>query len=271
MKIGVFDSGRGGLVILKALLESPLGRYDFAYFGDTANLPYGARSRRLIYRCALGCVDRLFRVDDCALVVVACNTASIAALRKIQREYLPDNFPDRRVLGVVIPTLETVSDRGFRRVGLIATASTIRSRVYEEELAKLNPDARLTALATPLIVPLAENGGDRYAPEVIADYMEFFRGADLEALVLGCTHYPLYGGLISRQIDRVTGRHVEIIGQDAVIPEKLADYLRRHPEIESRLGRGAARAFMVSDISDTYENAAARMFGGGIRLELACL
>ena len=265
MKIGVFDSGLGGLVIMRALLER-LGRYDFAYFGDTANLPYGARSTPYIYRCARRCVDRLFREDDCALIVVACNTASIAALRKLQREYLPENFPDRRVLGVVIPTLEEVRDRKFSRLGLIATASTVRSRVYEEELAKINPTARLTPVSTPLLVPLIENGGDKYAPAVVADYMEAFRGADMEALILGCTHYPRYRSLIAREAARVTGRPVAVLSQDEIIPAKLEDYLRRHPEVESRVGRSRTRTFAVSDLTEVYRSAAINLFGDDLRL-----
>ncbi|MCL1785756.1 MAG: glutamate racemase [Alphaproteobacteria bacterium] len=257
MKIGVFDSGLGGLVMTKAVF-GPLGHYDFAYLGDTAYLPYGARSKEKIYERTRKGVDWLMRVKDAALVIIACNTASIAALQRIQREWLPANFPDRRVLGIVVPTIEEAADAN--NIGLIGTVSTVASGVYESELLKIAPNRRFRAVATPLLVPLIENGGDKYAKEIISDYLAPI--ADVETLVLGCTHYPVYKGLIRRILPRA-----RIISQDEVLPPKLADYLRRHPEIEGRLSRGAGRFFGITDMTRGYIAAAEQLFGRAIEIE----
>src|SRR5579859_3847056 len=130
MKIGIFDSGLGGLVIAKSIIKR-LPAYDYVYLGDTANVPYGSRGQAEIFRLTRRAVRRLFE-DGCQLVIVACNTASTNALRKIQQEFLPKNFPDRRVLGVIIPTLESI-DANHRRIGVIGTKATIKSGIYKKE------------------------------------------------------------------------------------------------------------------------------------------
>ncbi|GHU02081.1 glutamate racemase [Alphaproteobacteria bacterium] len=259
MKIGVFDSGLGGLIITRALTDA-LGRYDFAYLGDTAHLPYGSKSNAAIYSLTLRCVDRLFSVHDCKLVVVACNTATIVALRKLQQEYLPARFPDRRILGIVIPTLESAALRGFRHVGVIATEATVRAGVYQDEMRKLNPAVRVSQLATPLLVPLIENDGDRYAEPVVRDYLAWFADKDIDALLLGCTHYPHYKDMVAR----VLGPGVAVLSQDEIVPASLADYLRRHPEIEECLGRRGGRRFGVTDLTDSYARQARRIYGADI-------
>lgn len=253
MKIGIFDSGMGGLVILNAILAH-LGQYDYVYFGDTANLPYGSRSTDMIYNHTKNAMDFLLGVQDCALVIIACNTASIAALRKLQQEYLPHKYPDHRILGVVVPTMEEIAKRNLSCVGLVATGTTINSGVYAQELAKIS-DATVISLATPLLVPLIENGGEKYAAEIITDYVKCFDNTGIQAIVLGCTHYPVYKKLFAE----ISG--LPIISQDEIIPDRLADYLGRHQEIESRLDKNAARKFFVSDINAGYESMANRITG----------
>ena len=161
---------------------------------------------------------------------------------------------------MVVPTLEAVAAGGYVNVGLIATSSTIRSGVFERELEKLNPDMRLKSVAAPLLVPLIEEGGDKYAPDVLRDCLAPL--ADVEALVLGCTHYPKYKAL-AREI--LPG--AKIISQDEILPQSLADYLARHPEIESRLGRGGQRSFSLTDETPGYSAAAARLFGRLVELD----
>ena len=258
MKIGIFDSGLGGLIMTKALVQA-LPEYDHVYVGDTANLPYGARSIEQVRQLTTRCVDWLFREQNCALVVIACNTATIAALEYLQSGYLSENFPDRRVLGVVAPTMETVAADGFERVGLIATEATVKSGVYESELRKLAPGISVKSLATPLLVPLIENSGDKYAPAVIADYMEPF--ADVQALVLGCTHYPHYRKLFAQQLP-----HAKIISQDEIIPAAVSAYLERHKELAAKLTRGGGRFFGITDITGSYASQAERIFGGTINI-----
>ena len=256
MKIGIFDSGLGGLIMTKALIQA-LPQYDHVYLGDTANLPYGARSAEQVCALTTRCVNWLFREQDCALVLIACNTATIAAIKHLQTEYLPANFPSRFILGIVSPTVEAVAAGGFARVGLVATEGTVRSGVYEQELRKLSPGTSIKSLATPLLVPLVENGGDKYAPAVIADYVAPL--ADVEALVLGCTHYPHYKEIFARQLP-----NAKIISQDEIIPAVLSDYLAQHKDLEATLSRGGSRFFGVTDITGSYASQAERIFGGKI-------
>ena len=264
--IGVFDSGLGGLIVTKALIEA-MPQYSFSYLGDTKHVPYGPRSQEAIYGFTRDCVDFLFRRRNCAIVIIACNTASIAALRRLQQEYLRANFPERRILGVVIPTMEYVASKGAGSAGLLATDSTVRSGVYDAELAKLDPGTRLVSVAAPLLVPLIENDGGRFAGPIVREYLENFRGTDIESIILGCTHYPYLEGLIRDEAAAVIGRPVEIISQTRIIPESLGDYFARHPEIERKLARGGARSFAVTDVTESYRAQAARLFGGEIEIE----
>jgi glutamate racemase len=261
MNIGVFDSGLGGLIMAKALTDM-FPQYGLAYLGDTLHVPYGSRSSDTICGFTRACVDYLFRARDCALVIIACNTASIAALRKLQREYLPENFPGRRILGVVIPTLEEVIKKGHKRAGLLATASTVASGIYGRELEKLDGDIRLFSVSAPLLVPLVENDGDRFAPPVVESYLEKFKGEDIDALILGCTHYPHYKGLIRGMMPGV-----DVISQDEIIPTSLKEYLERHPEIEKVLSRKGGRFFGITDVTPTYMKQASAMFGHEISVE----
>ena len=265
MKIGTFDSGLGGLIMTKALIQA-LPEYDHVYLGDTANLPYGARSAEQVCALTTRCVDWLFRRQNCALVVIACNTATIAALEYLQGEYLPKNFPDRRIFGIVTPTTEAVASGGFKRVGIVATEGTVRSGVYERELKKLIPDISVTQLATPLLVPLVENGGDKYAPAVIDDYMEALE--DVDALVLGCTHYPHYKKLFAKRLP-----HAKIISQDEIIPEVLSSCLAlaENRELDVKFSRSGGRFFGITDITGSYATQAERIFGQKIDISSVIL
>jgi glutamate racemase len=265
MNIGVFDSGLGGLVITKALVEAmPL--YSFSYLGDTKHVPYGDRSTETVYGFTRACVDFLFRRRNCAIVIIACNTASIAALRRLQREYLPENFPGRRILGVVVPTMEYVVGRNVKSAGLLDTDSTVRSGVYERELAKLAPGIRLVSVAAPLLVPLIENGGERFARPVVREYLESFRGSDIDSIILGCTHYPFLEEMIRDEAANIFARPVDIISQARIMPASLETYLARHPEIESLLSTDGRNSFAVTDITDSYRAQAEKLFGKKIEI-----
>jgi glutamate racemase len=179
----------------------------------------------------------------------------------LQKEYLPKHFPDRHVIGIVSPTVQAVAAGDFKRVGLIATEGTIKSAVYETELSGLAPEIEVTPLATPLLVPLIENGGDKYAPAVIADYMQSFTNAqslaDVHALVLGCTHYPHYKEIFAQCLPGVT-----IISQDEIIPEILSAFFTERKETEEKLGRGGGRFFGITDAAGSYAAQGQRIFGG---------
>lgn len=175
MKLGVFDSGLGGLLIARAIRET-LPDVDMVYFGDTLHLPYGNRSVEAIYAYSRNAMDFLF-AQDCQLVVTACNTVSASALRPLQQVYLPARFPDRRILGVVVPTLECCLDRGYKNLGVIATHHIVRSGIYAAELTKLDPAIKIHQQATPLLVPMIENDGMKWIRPVLEEYLApFWRG-----------------------------------------------------------------------------------------------
>lgn len=254
MRLGVFDSGLGGLVIAKAVRRE-LPRHDMLYLGDTLHVPYGSRSRDVIFDFTRQAVDYMFR-QDCGLIVVACNTASASALRRIQQEYLPDRYPDRRVLGVIVPTLETAMEKGYRRLGLIGTSHIVQADIYRLELQKLDPEIRIFQQAAPLLVPMIEQGGMKWIRPVLESYLEPLLAQDIDCLLLGCTHYPYLKDMIREMIPA----SVDILSQDEIVPAKLADYLRRHPEIDGSLSKTGKTEFAVTDLTDSYRETMRRVY-----------
>ena len=262
MKIGIFDSGLGGLVIAKSIRHA-IPDTCILYFGDTLHLPYGNRSFEAIYEYSKRAVEFLFE-QDCALIIVACNTVSANALRKLQQEYLPQSpYSERRILGVVVPTLECAIDRGYKNLGLIATNYTITSNIFEYELQKLDPEITLIQKNTPLLVPLIENDGTEWIPAVLERYLKPFKEKGIDALILGCTHYPF----LKKQIKAALGQGIEVLSQDEIIPDKLTDYLRRHEEIGSKLSMNGDIQFTVSDLTKGYRNAAGQIYGENIEIK----
>lgn len=260
MKIGVFDSGLGGLAIAQSII-SRLPEYDYLYLGDTKRVPYGNRSQEAIHEFVSEALDYLFD-NDCQLVILACNTASAEALRKSQQHYLPTRYPERRVLGVLIPAAEAAIERLSRgRIGVIATASTVDSSSYENEIKRLAPEAQVFSQATPLLVPLVENDGMKYVDHVLRDYLEPFIESGFDALILGCTHYCHIKEAVRGMVS------CPVISQDEVVPDKLADYLLRHPEIESKLSRKMSRQFHVTDLPPGYPDLVKRLSGSDLPLE----
>jgi len=266
-KIGIFDSGLGGLFILKSILKT-LPDYDFIYLGDTKRVPYGNRSPETIYQFTKKAVEFLFS-QNCQLIILACNTASAQALRKIQRQYLPRLNPARRVLGVIIPTIEaTLESQNTDRIGILATPSTVASGTFVKEFKKATAGRRtkikVWQQAAPLLVPLVENSGQKFAEPIIKEYLAPLTAKKVEAIVLGCTHYPA----LKDRIRQVAGRNIVVISQDEIIPGKLKDYLRRHKEIESKLQRQGKRIFFVTDMTRDFQTTARRWLGKKISLKL---
>ncbi len=276
MRIGIFDSGLGGLIILKKIVEK-LPQYDYLYLGDTKRVPYGNRSQKTIYELTREAVDYLFK-KNCQLIILACNSASSQALRKIQKEYLPRHYPSRRVLGVIRPTVEAVAqnkhakaltnrhtriDNTIKRVGVLATSSTIDSSVFVKEIKKLNPKIKVFQQAAPLLVPLVENDGLKWSEPIIKNYLKPLLNKKVDAIILGCTHYPI----LKNKIRKLIGRNTEVVSQDEIIPLKLKDYLKRHPETEKRLSKIKGRIFEVTDITDNFKKIAKKWFGRNIQLK----
>ncbi len=260
--IGIFDSGLGGLLIARSVIQK-LPRYDYAYLGDTKRVPYGDRSEEEIYTFLREGVEFLFK-QGCVLVIVACNTASANALRKIQRRYLPRYYPNRRVLGVIIPAAEyAVLQKRAKRVGIIATKATVASGAYRREIKKLAPRTRVFQLATPLLVPFIEANRLGEAQPILERAIRSLLRKRIDTLLLGCTHYPL----LKRTIRDCCGKRINVIAQDEIIPRKLLTYLLRHPEIEKRIGTRGQRKFFVTDITENFSALASRWFGKSIVLK----
>ncbi|MBW1779668.1 MAG: glutamate racemase [Deltaproteobacteria bacterium] len=251
--IGVFDSGFGGLTILKAFLTE-LPEYDYVYLGDNARTPYGNKSQGVIYAYTREAVEFLF-AKGCRLVILACNTASTKALRKIQQELLPVTYPDRRVLGVVIPLAEAgVAAARHGRIGVIGTRATIESGVYEQELAKLNHDLKVYGQACPLLVPLVEEDwvGKPETNRILKKYLYRLKRKRIDTLILGCTHYPF----LQKEIERIMGKNCCVLNGPETVSTKLRDYLSRHPEIDRKIGRNRTVTFCTTDDPDRF-----RLFG----------
>lgn len=264
--IGIFDSGLGGLVMTRAF-RAALPDRDFLYLGDTLHVPYGPRSAQAIYEFTQQAVEYLFE-QGCPLVVIACNTASANALRRLQQQYLPQSpYKDRRVLGVIVPTIEAAIASGCTRIGLIGTAFTVNSGTYPEELQKINPEIQFLGKATPLLVPLVENNGLKYAEPVLRDYLEPLLAAGIDSLILGCTHYPLFKPLLAKLVPE----GVDIISQDDMIPAKLVDYLKRHPEIDKKISLGGRLRCLLTDVTSTYTQTGADLLGEAVEFEKVVL
>lgn len=265
MTIGIFDSGLGGLVMTRAF-RAALPQHDFLYLGDTLHVPYGPRSAQAIYEFTLQAVEYLF-AQDCPLVVIACNSASANALRRLQQEYLPKKYPDRRILGVIVPTIEATLATGHKRIGLIGTAFTVNSGTYPDELNKIDPAIKIFGKATPLLVPLVENNGIKYAEPILKDYLQPLLDENIDSLILGCTHYPLFKPLLKS----VLPKGVDVISQDDVVPPKLVDYLARHADIDAKLKKNGTQRTLLTDVTKTYQTIADDLMGKVTPLEKVVL
>lgn len=262
--IGVFDSGYGGLTILRELVKQ-LPQYDYLYLGDNARAPYGTRSFDTVYHYTLECVKHLFS-KGCHLVILACNTASAKALRNIQQLDLPHIAPDRRVLGVIRPTTEVIGTfTDTQHIGIFATAGTVLSESYLVEIKKFFPDIHVVQEACPMWVPLIENG------EFDSDGADYFvkkhvehllaQSPDIDAVLLGCTHYPL----LIKKIRQFLPASIRIINQAEIVAHSLTDYLQRHPELEAKCSKNGERTFYTTDSTEAFDRQSAVFFGQEVK------
>ncbi|TAK03813.1 glutamate racemase [Patescibacteria group bacterium] len=249
--LGIFDSGFGGLTVLKDI-HRRLPSLSTVYLGDNARAPYGTRPQDEIFAFTLEGVRALFGMG-CPLVILACNTASTNALRRIQQEILPTEFPDRRVLGVIRPTVERIG--AAERVGVFATPATVASGAYERELGGPVPQ-----IDCPGLVDMIEQGRDRTqdADEMVAGFCEEMMALDprLETALLGCTHYPLVEGLFKKHLPE----DVRILGQGPIVADALADYLDRHPDISARIRTDGERTYLTT-ANSVDDSLASRFYG----------
>ncbi|MEK7160693.1 MAG: glutamate racemase [Patescibacteria group bacterium] len=262
MKIGFFDSGLGGLFLLKKVIKV-LPQYDYLFLADLRQSPYGNRSPQVIYDFTREAAEYLFK-NDCQIIILACNTASALALRKLQQEYLSTSYPGRRLLGVVVPTIEEVLKYKIKRLGILATKATIESGVYIKEIRKLNSKIRVFQYSAPLLVSLIENNSLRWAEPILRAYLKPLVSKKVEAIILGCTHYAV----LKKRVQKIVGPKIKVISQEEIIPQKLADYLARHPEIAGKLSKTGKIIFETTDLGADFCQIAKKWFGKNIDLKL---
>lgn len=264
--IGIFDSGYGGLTILSKIHEA-LPEYDYIYLGDNARAPYGTRSFEIVYEFTLQAVNKLFELG-CHLVILACNTASAKALRSIQINDLPGLDPNRRVLGVIRPTVECIGDiTQTRHVGVLATAGTIKSESYPLEIRKLFPDIEVSGEACPMWVSLVENnearneGADYFIQKYINNLLR--KDREIDTVILGCTHYPL----LLPKIRMFMPDTIRIVAQGEYVAGSLKDYLYRHPEMDRKCTRGGKCSFYTTEAEEKFTESASTFLNREISVQ----
>ena len=264
--IGVFDSGYGGLTVLKEIVKE-LPEYDYLYLGDNARAPYGTRSFETVYQYTLENVEKLFSMG-CHLVILACNTASAKALRTIQQNDLPIIAPNKRVLGVIRPTTEIVGNYSKTgHVGVLGTTGTVNSESYPKEIAKFFPNLKVTQEACPMWVPLVENneyesaGADLFIQENLNHLMK--QDDKIDTIILGCTHYPL----LIKKIKQFLPQHITLLSQGEIVAKGLKNYLNRHPEIENNCSKGKNISFFTTDDPKNFDEHASIFFGSEVKSE----
>lgn len=256
MKIGFFDSGLGGLTILRAAIKE-LPDYDYVYYGDTLHLPYGDKTEAEIFTLSKAGIEYLFE-RGCVLVVVACNTASAETLRNLQDSWLLEQYPGRKVLGVIVPTIETVLESQLTDIALLATTRTVESDKYNIELRNRSDQmVTLTQIAAPELVPVIELNELDAATQAAIDRIESQAG-ECTGVILGCTHYTQ----ITEQLRLHFGEEKYIFSQDEIIPQKLFSYLQNHPEIERQLSRTGERSIHLTQHRPDYDVIMGQFLGG---------
>lgn len=262
--IGIFDSGYGGLTVLKEI-TAKLPEYDYIYLGDNARSPYGTRSFETVYEYTLECVKWFFN-QGCSLVILACNTASAKALRSIQQNDLEKIDATKRVLGVIRPTTEIIGQiTRTGNVGILATNGTVNSNSYPIEIKKFYPQIQVFQEACPMWVPLVENneynspGADYFIQKNLDNLLQQSPGID--TILLACTHYPL----LMEKIKKAAPNNVTILSQGAIVANSLGDYLQKHPEMEEKCSKNGQISFYTTDSTEDFDNHAAVFYGKQVK------
>ena len=268
--IGVFDSGYGGLTVLKEIVAK-LPDYDYLYLGDNARAPYGTRSFDTVYEYTLQCVKWFFE-QDCPLVILACNTASAKALRTIQQNDLPKIGGGRKVLGVIRPTTEIIGNYSKTKyIGILGTTGTVQSNSYPIEINKFFPDIHVYQEACPMWVSLIENdeynspGADYFIKKNIDNLLE--RSDKIDTILLACTHYPL----LMSKLQQFVPSDITIISQGQIVADSLQEYLNRHPEIEKNCSKTGIQQFFTTDSPADFDSHATEFFGKRVKSEYLTL
>ena len=258
--IGVFDSGYGGLTVLKEIVKA-LPAYDYIYLGDNARAPYGPRSFDTVYRYTWQCVEWFFK-QGCPLVILACNTASAKALRSIQQKDLPNKYPDKKVLGVIRPTTELIGNYSkTKSVGILGTQGTVISNSYPIEIAHLFPELKVYQEACPMWVPLIEN--NEYETEGANFFIKknldqlLAQSSQIDTVLLACTHYPI----MKNKLEKLLPSNIKLLSQGEIVSAATQNYLQRHAEIETKLTTQGKRYFYTTDSPQDFDVHARVFFG----------
>ncbi len=270
--IGVFDSGYGGLTVLKEIVKV-LPSYSYLYLGDNARSPYGTRSFETVYQYTLECVNWFFQ-QGCSLVILACNTASAKALRTIQQNDLPNIDPTKRVLGVIRPTTEVIGNFSTSNcVGVLGTTGTVQSQSYPIEIAKFYPQLQIFQEACPMWVPLVENnefdkpGADYFVQYHLTHLLQ--QNKTIDTVLLACTHYPL----LLEKIKPFLPKGVTVLSQGSIVANSLEDYLQRHTALAARCKKDGIIQFYTTDSTEDFDSKASIFFGKpvqSIHADLLC-
>jgi len=262
--IGIFDSGYGGLTVLKEITAT-LPQFDYIYLGDNARSPYGNRSFETVYEYTWQCVQWLFN-QGCPLVILACNTASAKALRSIQQNDLQKIDPSKRVLGVIRPTTEIIGRyTKTGNVGILATNGTVISNSYPIEIQKFYPAVHVFQEACPMWVPLVENneynspGADYFIQKNIDNLMG--RSGSIDTILLACTHYPL----LMEKIKKAIPAGVTVLSQGEIVADSLKLYLEKHAEIAEKCSKNGQIGFFTTDSVEDFDNHAAIFYGKPVK------
>lgn len=256
--IGIFDSGIGGLTVVKALIEQIPG-YDIIYFGDTARTPYGSKSPETVIRYSIENTDFLL-AKGAEIIVMACNSASSVATRNLAQKY---NIP---IFEVITPAVElAVKTSKNMLIGVIGTRATVQSGIYEKKILEINRKARVHSAACPLLVPLVEEGwlNKPVTAMIVKKYLHPLKVRQIDTLILGCTHYPLLKNIIQNKI----GKRVNIIDSSAGVAIKVSNFLKTNKDVEKNLGKNGKFRLFVSDVTRQFEKAAKAVLKRNVNLE----
>lgn len=240
--IGIFDSGYGGLTVAQSIIER-LPQYDYLYLGDNARTPYGGRSKDTITQFSEEAVEYLWN-QGARLIIIACFTASAQALRTLQQRHA-----DKKILGVVRPIVEEAVRNG-NRIGVVGTRATISSHAFAQEIHNLAPEKTVIEQAAPLLVPFIEEHWHE-KPEarmILKKYLRPLKNHNIDTLILGCTHYPF----MQKDFEHMMGKNVKVLKTGEIVAKSLADYLMRHPEIETQLTKHVSRIFCTTDSPERF-------------------
>lgn len=263
--IGFFDSGYGGLTVLKEV-QKLMPEYDYIYLGDNARAPYGIRTADVVYEYTWQATKTLFEIG-CDLVVLACNTASAKALRKIQQEKLKD-YPGKRVLGVIRPSAEVVGEYSeTNEIVVLGTNGTVDSNTYVEEFKKLSPKTKVNQYACPLWVPLIENKeyntneGKAFVSTDIKKVLKHYSNSDV--ILLGCTHYPI----LQAYIEEIVPDDIKIISQGEIVASSLKHYLTKHQWLDRKFTKNGVTKYYTTEDPEKFELLAAEIIDLDVNVE----